>query len=69
MTASDVSRPISPRPFVPAPTPLERLDNLTKASGGPRARARDFDQAQRRTVVATGSNKRKLEWLIDEARA
>jgi L-cysteate sulfo-lyase len=50
----------------PAPTPLERLDNLTKALGGPEIWIKRDDC----TVVATGGNKvRKLEWLIGEARA
>lgn len=50
----------------PAPTPLERLDNLTKALGGPEIWVKRDDC----TVVATGGNKvRKLEWLIGEARA
>jgi L-cysteate sulfo-lyase len=49
----------------PAPTPLERLDNLTKALGGPEIWIKRDDC----TVVATGGNKvRKLEWLIGEAR-
>jgi L-cysteate sulfo-lyase len=50
----------------PAPTPLERLDNLTRALGGPELWIKRDDC----TVVATGGNKvRKLEWLIGEARA
>jgi L-cysteate sulfo-lyase len=50
----------------PAPTPLERLDNLTRALGGPNIWIKRDDC----TVVATGGNKvRKLEWLIGEARA
>lgn len=50
----------------PAPTPLERLDNLTKALGGPEIWIKRDDC----TVVATGGNKvRKLEWLIGEAKA
>jgi L-cysteate sulfo-lyase len=50
----------------PAPTPLERLDNLTRALGGPEIWIKRDDC----TVVATGGNKvRKLEWLIGEARA
>jgi L-cysteate sulfo-lyase len=49
----------------PSPTPLERLDNLTKALGGPEIWIKRDDC----TVVATGGNKvRKLEWLIGEAR-
>jgi L-cysteate sulfo-lyase len=48
----------------PSPTPLERLDNLTKALGGPEIWIKRDDC----TVVATGGNKvRKLEWLIGEA--
>ncbi len=50
----------------PAPTPLERLDNLTRALGGPEIWIKRDDC----TVVATGGNKvRKLEWLVGEARA
>jgi L-cysteate sulfo-lyase len=50
----------------PAPTPLERLDNLTRALGGPEIWVKRDDC----TVVATGGNKvRKLEWLIGEAKA
>ena len=50
----------------PAPTPLERLDNLTAHLGGPEIWIKRDDC----TVVATGGNKvRKLEWLIGEARA
>ena len=50
----------------PAPTPLERLDNLTRALGGPEIWIKRDDC----TVVATGGNKvRKLEWLIGEARS
>ncbi len=50
----------------PAPTPLERLDNLSRALGGPEIWIKRDDC----TVVATGGNKvRKLEWLIGEARA
>lgn len=50
----------------PAPTPLERLDNLTRALAGPQLWIKRDDC----TVVATGGNKvRKLEWLIGEARA
>src|SRR3954454_1767031 len=49
----------------PTPTPLERLDNLTKSLGGPEIWIKRDDC----TVVATGGNKaRKLEWLIGEAR-
>jgi L-cysteate sulfo-lyase len=49
----------------PAPTPLERLDNLSKTLGGPEIWIKRDDC----TVVATGGNKvRKLEWLIGEAR-
>ena len=50
----------------PAPTPLERLDNLTRTLGGPEIWIKRDDC----TVVATGGNKvRKLEWLIGEAKA
>ena len=49
----------------PAPTPLERLDNLTRALGGPEIWIKRDDC----TVVATGGNKvRKLEWLLGEAK-
>src|SRR4051795_3111969 len=50
----------------PTPTPLERLDNLTRELGGPDIWIKRDDC----TVVATGGNKvRKLEWLIGEAKA
>ena len=50
----------------PAPTPLERLDNLTRTLDGPEIWIKRDDC----TVVATGGNKvRKLEWLIGEAKA
>nr|WP_294524138.1 D-cysteine desulfhydrase [uncultured Rhodopila sp.] len=50
----------------PAPTPLERLHNLTHRLGGPQIWVKRDDC----TVVATGGNKvRKLEWLIGEALA
>ena len=50
----------------PAPTPLERLDNLTRTLDGPQIWIKRDDC----TVVATGGNKvRKLEWLIGEAKA
>ena len=50
----------------PTPTPLERLDNLTRALGGPEIWIKRDDC----TVMATGGNKvRKLEWLIGEAKA
>ena len=50
----------------PSPTPLERLDNLTRTLGGPEIWIKRDDC----TVVATGGNKvRKLEWLIGEAKA
>jgi len=50
----------------PAPTPLERLDNLTRIMSGPEIWIKRDDC----TVVATGGNKvRKLEWLIGEAKA
>ena len=48
----------------PAPTPLERLSNLSRTLGGPEIWIKRDDC----TVVATGGNKvRKLEWLIGEA--
>ncbi len=50
----------------PTPTPLEKLDNLSRHLGGPEIWIKRDDC----TVVATGGNKvRKLEWLIGEARA
>jgi L-cysteate sulfo-lyase len=50
----------------PAPTPLHRLDNLTRELGGPEIWIKRDDC----TVVATGGNKvRKLEWLIGDAQA
>ena len=50
----------------PSPTPLEKLDNFSRALGGPEIWIKRDDC----TVVATGGNKvRKLEWLIGEARA
>ena len=50
----------------PAPTPLERLDNLTRALAGPEIWIKRDDC----TVVATGGNKvRKLEYLAAEALA
>jgi L-cysteate sulfo-lyase len=50
----------------PSPTPLHRLENLTRELGGPDIWIKRDDC----TVVATGGNKvRKLEWLIGEARA
>ena len=50
----------------PAPTPLERLDNLTRKLNGPEIWIKRDDC----TVVATGGNKvRKLEWLAGEAKA
>ncbi|HXT80523.1 MAG TPA: D-cysteine desulfhydrase [Acetobacteraceae bacterium] len=50
----------------PAPTPLEKLENLSRHLGGPEIWIKRDDC----TVVATGGNKvRKLEWLIGEARA
>lgn len=52
--------------FFPTPTPLERLDNLTRHLGGPEIWIKRDDC----TVVATGGNKvRKLEWLAGEALA
>ena len=50
----------------PAPTPLHKLENLTRHLGGPDIWIKRDDC----TMVATGGNKvRKLEWLIGEARA
>jgi L-cysteate sulfo-lyase len=50
----------------PAPTPLEKLEALTRALGGPEIWIKRDDC----TVVATGGNKvRKLEWLIGDALA
>jgi len=50
----------------PSPTPLERLDNLTRRLGGPEIWIKRDDC----TVVATGGNKvRKLEFLVGEALA
>lgn len=52
--------------FFPAPTPLEKLDNLTRHLGGPEIWIKRDDC----TVVATGGNKvRKLEWLAGDALA
>src|SRR5580698_3450887 len=49
----------------PTPTPLERLDNLTRELGGPEIWIKRDDC----TVVATGGNKiRKLEYLVGAAR-
>jgi L-cysteate sulfo-lyase len=50
----------------PTPTPLERLDNLSRHLGGPDIWIKRDDC----TVVATGGNKvRKLEFLVGEAKA
>src|ERR1700735_5658630 len=50
----------------PAPTPLHRLDNLSRELRGPEIWIKRDDC----TVVATGGNKvRKLEFLIGEAKA
>jgi L-cysteate sulfo-lyase len=50
----------------PAPTPLQRLDNLSRHLGGPEIWIKRDDL----TVVGNGGNKvRKLEWLIGDARA
>lgn len=50
----------------PTPTPLEKLENLSRHLGGPDIWIKRDDC----TVVATGGNKvRKLEWLMGEARA
>lgn len=49
----------------PTPTPLEKLEALSRHLGGPEIWIKRDDC----TVVATGGNKvRKLEWLIGEAR-
>jgi L-cysteate sulfo-lyase len=48
----------------PTPTPLEKLENLSRALDGPEIWIKRDDC----TVVATGGNKvRKLEWLIGDA--
>ena len=48
----------------PTPTPLEKLDNLSRVLGGPEIWIKRDDC----TVVATGGNKvRKLEWLVGDA--
>ncbi|HTW69137.1 MAG TPA: D-cysteine desulfhydrase [Acetobacteraceae bacterium] len=50
----------------PAPTPLEKLANLSRHLDGPEIWIKRDDC----TVVATGGNKiRKLEWLVGEALA
>jgi L-cysteate sulfo-lyase len=50
----------------PTPTPLEKLENLSRELGGPEIWIKRDDC----TVVATGGNKvRKLEFLMGEARA
>jgi L-cysteate sulfo-lyase len=50
----------------PTPTPLEKLEHLSRHLGGPELWIKRDDC----TVVATGGNKvRKLEWLVGEARA
>src|ERR1700722_20768165 len=50
----------------PTPTPLEKLENLSRHLGGPEIWIKRDDC----TVVATGGNKvRKLEFLVGEARA
>jgi L-cysteate sulfo-lyase len=50
----------------PAPTPLHRLERLSRVLDGPDIWIKRDDC----TVVATGGNKvRKLEWLIGEAHA
>ena len=50
----------------PTPTPLEKLEHLSRHLGGPAIWIKRDDC----TVVATGGNKvRKLEWLVGEARA
>ncbi len=50
----------------PTPTPLEKLEHLSRHLDGPEIWIKRDDC----TVVATGGNKvRKLEWLVGEARA
>ena len=50
----------------PAPTPLEKLGNLTRHLGGPEIWLKRDDC----TIIATGGNKvRKLEFLVGEALA
>ena len=50
----------------PTPTPLEKLEHLSRHLGGPEIWIKRDDC----TVVATGGNKvRKLEWLAGEAQA
>ena len=50
----------------PTPTPLEKLENLSRHLGGPEIWIKRDDC----TVVATGGNKiRKLEFLVGEAKA
>jgi L-cysteate sulfo-lyase len=50
----------------PTPTPLEKLENLSRHLGGPNIWIKRDDC----TVVATGGNKiRKLEFLVGEAKA
>jgi L-cysteate sulfo-lyase len=50
----------------PTPTPLEKLENLSRHLGGPDIWIKRDDC----TVVATGGNKvRKLEFLVGEAKA
>ena len=52
--------------FFPSPTPLDRLDNLSRQLGGPTIWLKRDDC----TVVATGGNKvRKLEFLAGDALA
>jgi D-cysteine desulfhydrase len=54
------------RRYTPAPTPLERLDNLTRLLGGPDIWIKRDDL----TGLAAGGNKtRKLEFLVAEALA
>ena len=59
------SRPFSPRPHFPIPTPLEPMESLTQHLGGPEIWIKRDDC----TGLATGGNKtRKLEYLMGEAR-
>jgi len=54
------------RRYTPGPTPLERLDNLTKVLGGPEIWIKRDDL----TGLAAGGNKtRKLEFLVADALA
>ena len=53
-------------PIAQLPTPIERLDRLSAALGGPQILVKRDDQ----TGLATGGNKtRKLEFLVGQALA